>query len=118
MKPSLKFNKRDLNNVEKILADLRIAVSNASQQELNRASAEMVKEAKLEAPVDTGALKQAIHYGKSSDGIYIESTMKYSSFVEFGTSKQKPQPYFFNPIRVRFRKFVNDLEIKLKKEIR
>ena len=118
MKSKLQFNKRDLNNVNKILADLKIAVSNASQKQLNRASAEMVKEVKLEAPVDTGALKQAVHYGKSGSGIYIESTMNYSSFVEFGTSKQKPQPFFFNPIRKRFRKFVNELDRKIKKEIR
>jgi hypothetical protein len=44
--------------------------------------------------------------------------MIYSSFVEFGTSNQKPQPYFFNPARVVFRNFVKKLESKLNSKIR
>jgi len=44
--------------------------------------------------------------------------MNYASFVEFGTSKQKPNPYFFNPIRVRFRKFVDDLRKRFNKEVK
>lgn len=118
MKSKLKFNKRDLDNVEKILQDLNIVVKNASSDRLNRAAAEMTKEIKLGAPVKSGDLKKTTHYEKTSGGVFIESPMEYASFVEFGTSKQKPNPYFFNPIRVRFRKFVDDLRKKVNKEVK
>ena len=118
MKSKLKFNKADLNNVNKILTDLDIVVKNANQVDIARASANIVKEQKLKAPVDTGALKAAINYSKAGSGVAIVSEMEYSSYVEYGTSKQKPQPYFFNPARVVFRNFVKKLESKLNRKIR
>jgi len=118
MKSKLKFNKADLNNVNKILTDLDIVVKNANQVDIARASANIVKEQKLKAPVDTGALKGAINYSKEGSGVAIVSEMEYSSYVEYGTSKQKPQPYFFNPARVIFRNFVKKLESKLNRKIR
>ena len=118
MKSKLKFNKKDLNNINKILNDLSIVVKNASSNRLNRAAAEMTKEIKLGAPVRSGDLKKTTHYEKTSEGVFIESPMNYASFVEFGTSKQKPNPYFFNPIRVRFRKFVDDLRKRFNKEVK
>lgn len=118
MKSKLKFNKRDLDNVNKILTDLDIVVKNANQVDIARASADIVKEQKLKAPVDTGALKSGINYSKEGSGVAIVSEMEYSSYVEYGTSKQKPQPYFFNPARVVFRNFVKKLESKLNRKIR
>jgi HK97 gp10 family phage protein len=118
MKSKLKFNKADLNNVNKILTDLDIVVKNADKVDIARASANIVKEQKLKAPVDTGALKSGINYSKDGSGVAIVSEMEYSSYVEYGTSKQKPQPYFFNPARVVFRNFVKKLESKLNRKIR
>lgn len=118
MKSKLKFNKQDLNNFNKILTDLNIVVKNGNTTAIARASADIVKQQKLKAPVDTGALKSAINYSKEGSGVAIVSEMQYSSFVEFGTSKQKPQPYFFNPARVVFRNFVKKLESKLNSKIR
>ena len=118
MKPNLKFNKRDLNKVEKILSNLKVAVKQAESGDLNRFAAQAVKEAKLKAPVKSGDLKKTMYYEKMDKGVFIEAPMKYASFVEFGTTKQKPQPYFFNPIRKTFRKFVDDLRRKVNKEIK
>jgi len=118
MKSKLKFNKKDLNNVNKILTDLSIVVKNGDKMDIARASADIVKEQKLKAPVDTGALKSGINYSKDGSGVAIVSEMEYSSYVEYGTSKQKPQPYFFNPARVVFRNFVKKLESKLNRKIR
>ena len=118
MKSKLKFNKADLNNVNKILTDLNVVVKNANSKEIAYAAANIVKEQKLKAPVDTGALKSGLNYSKEGSGVAIVSEMIYSSFVEFGTSNQKPQPYFFNPARVVFRNFVKKLESKLNSKIR
>jgi len=114
----LKFNKADLNNVNKILTDLNVVVKNANSKEIAYAAANIVKEQKLKAPVDTGALKSGINYSKDGSGVAIVSEMQYSSFVEYGTSKQKPQPYFFNPARVMFRNFAKKIETKLNSKIR
>jgi HK97 gp10 family phage protein len=118
MKSKLKFNKADLNNINKILTDLNVVVKNANSKEIAYAAANIVKEQKLKAPVDTGALKSAINYSKDGSGVAIVSEMQYSSFVEYGTSKQKPQPYFFNPARVMFRNFAKKIETKLNSKIR
>jgi len=118
MKSKLKFNKADLNNINKILTDLNVVVKNANSKEIAYASANIVKEQKLKAPVDTGALKSAINYSKDGSGVAIVSEMQNSSFVEYGTSKQKPQPYFFNPARVMFRNFAKKIETKLNSKIR
>jgi HK97 gp10 family phage protein len=115
MKSKLKFNKNDLNNINQIVTDLEVVVQKASQKDINVAAAAIVKEQKTKAPVDTGALKGSLSYGKEGVGVYIESAMDYSSYVEFGTSKQKPQPYFFNPARVIFRDFAKKLESALNK---
>ena len=118
MKSKLKFNKADLNNINKILTDLNVVVKNANSKEIAYAAANIVKEQKLKAPVDTGALKSGINYSKDGSGVAIVSEMQYSSFVEYGTSKQKQQPYFFNPARVMFRNFAKKIETKLNSKIR
>jgi HK97 gp10 family phage protein len=48
-------------------------------------------------PVDTGRLRSSIIMtkGRDSRGFYVEigTNVKYAAFVEFGTSKQRAQPY-------------------------
>ena len=43
MKSKLKFNKADLNNINKILTDLNVVVKNANSKEIAYASANIVK---------------------------------------------------------------------------
>ena len=48
-------------------------------------------------PVDTGALRDSIDYNVEGDGtLNFEATEDYAGFVEYGTTKMDPQP-FFNP---------------------
>ena len=51
-------------------------------------------EAKLRAPVDTGDLRKSIKEVMYDDmTIQIGTSVEYSEYVEFGTSRQSPQPY-------------------------
>ena len=49
--------------------------------------------AKKYCPVDTGRLRNSISHTQSGDSAYIGTNVEYATYVEFGTSKQKPQPY-------------------------
>ena len=49
--------------------------------------------AKKYCPVDTGRLRNSISHTQSGDTEYIGTNVEYAPYVEFGTSKQKPQPY-------------------------
>lgn len=61
----------------------------------------IAREAGQAAPRRTGALSRSMEVrtygdGRSSvAGVIIAPTVRYSLFVEFGTSKMGPQPYFF-----------------------
>ena len=49
--------------------------------------------AKKYCPVDTGRLRNSISHTQSGDTEYIGTNVEYAQDVEFGTSKQKAQPY-------------------------
>lgn len=55
-------------------------------------------EAKQKAPVLTGTLRRSIHLRTGSGsgrGVYVRvgTNLEYAPHVEFGTSRQRPQPY-------------------------
>lgn len=50
--------------------------------------------AKLKCPVDTGRLRASLHFEVTSeDEVTIGTDVKYGKYVEFGTHKQRSQPY-------------------------
>lgn len=50
--------------------------------------------AKRLAPVDTGRLRNSIsHTHDGKDTVYIGTNVEYAPYLEFGTSRQKAQPY-------------------------
>jgi HK97 gp10 family phage protein len=49
--------------------------------------------AKMNCPVDTGNLRNSISHTVKKDTAYIGTNVEYAPYVEFGTSKTKPQPY-------------------------
>lgn len=44
-------------------------------------------------PVDTGELRDSITSEATGDTVYISVTAGHASFVEFGTSKMRAQPF-------------------------
>ena len=59
-----------------------------------KAAAITERESKLLCPVDTGRLRSSIHFeilGK--DEVFVGTDVEYAEYVEFGTMRQRPQPY-------------------------
>jgi HK97 gp10 family phage protein len=44
-------------------------------------------------PVYTGRLRDSITYSVDDNTVYLGSDVEYAPYVEFGTYKQKPQPF-------------------------
>lgn len=71
--------------------------------------------AKRRAPVDTGKLRQSIKAEKVADKTYkiaANSTglAPYAPFVEFGTFRQRAQPFLFPAFFAGRNRFIKDLE--------
>jgi HK97 gp10 family phage protein len=57
-----------------------------------------VADAKRNAPVDTGYMEANIDYKQDGNKVEILSPAPYSMYVEFGTVKMSPQPFFYPAI--------------------
>jgi len=64
---------------------------------LEKKALKVVREAKKEAPVDTGRLRSSITYEMVETGnlpkAVVGSPVNYAEHVEFGTIYQAPQPF-------------------------
>lgn len=80
-------------------------------EELNSGAETCVSLAKQLAPVDTGAMRDAIEQTEIANGnnlrAVIESPQDYSAFVEYGTVNMEPQP-FMTPAFESARRQVNN----------
>lgn len=61
-------------------------------------------------PVDTGNLRRNVRF----DGKNIRSDAKYSGYIEFGTKYMKAQPFFFYKVNAGIKKFIANVETKIK----
>lgn len=53
----------------------------------------IVERAQRIVPIDTGVLKESIHYTSEDHKYYVGSDEEYALHVEVGTSKMAAQPY-------------------------
>jgi HK97 gp10 family phage protein len=71
----------------------------AAFEVISQAADKMVSDAKSFAPVRTGFLRDNISItNQNSYAIQVSSVAYYSAFVEFGTSKMQPEPFFLPAI--------------------
>lgn len=72
-------------------------VEKSIERNVEEAAKFVVKEAKMQVPVDTGALKASIDYEldkvRSGYKAKIYADMPYALYVELGTYKMDAQPY-------------------------
>ena len=73
------------------------------------------REAMRRCPVDTGALRSSITSSTSSDrvnyySVEVGPTQSYGHYVEFGTSRMRPQPYMVPAFDLVVPQFVSALE--------
>lgn len=57
-------------------------------------------------PVDTGFLRSTLNSEYDDLSIYFEATAEYAEFVEYGTWKQRAQPYFRPALEEALRVFI------------
>lgn len=86
-----------LNSLRDKLRALVPRVRNEVRQRVAEALLLIETDAKLFAPVDTGRLRSSIHAETASDGLSgtVGTNVEYADHVEFGTSRQRAQPFLF-----------------------
>jgi HK97 gp10 family phage protein len=62
-------------------------------QVVAKTAADIERDAKIAAPVDTGNLRSSISSTVSGLTAEIGPTANYGAFVEYGTARSGPQPY-------------------------
>ena len=73
--------------------------------------------AKQNCPVDTGNLRASItHEVNEGEGI-VGTNVEYASFVEFGTSKQAPQPYLYPALEQNKEKILEFISKEIEREV-
>lgn len=106
---TLKFTGLDkfLNQVGRKGPDARRAVD----QELNRSSLRVERQAKILAPYDTGWLEGSIYsYRESFKRYLVISPVHYSIYLELGTRKMSAQPFVYPALESESPKLMKNLQ--------
>jgi HK97 gp10 family phage protein len=85
------------------------------QREVMRSALKVQAGAKVRCPVDTGRLRNSIAVEIQDEGLsaLVGTNVEYAPFVEFGTSRQRPQPYLFPAYEEEHPQFVERLRREL-----
>lgn len=70
--------------------------------------------AKRLCPVDTGRLRNSISHTHDEDSAYIGTNVEYAPYVEFGTRRQKAQPYLKPAVTEHAKEYKAIVEQELK----
>jgi len=117
---NVNVDKRDIRKFNRTMSILKKFAKKDFLKAAQDTASNIVFLAKNRVPVDTGALRQSITVGGDKIGgevfsVFVDAGMDYAGYVEFGTFKQKPQPYFYNSVRDSIKSFNKDINLKLKK---
>lgn len=83
----------ELNALTVRLGELGARGSAMARAVLAKTAADIARDAKIFAPVDTGNLRNSISASVSEFSAEIGPTANYGAYVEFGTSRQAPAAY-------------------------
>lgn len=74
------------------------------QRALNKKAIKAVREAKKNAPVDTGRLRSSITFTELDNfiGVKVGSNVNYAPFQEFGTENLPAQPFLRPALKKSF----------------
>jgi HK97 gp10 family phage protein len=89
--------KVELKGVPEFISNLKaqsVEIQKAVSDDIQKGGLSIERDAKLKAPVDTGALKSSIHYEQTGEfSCNISDGVLYGVFQEYGTSKMRAQPF-------------------------
>ena len=93
-----------LNIDNSIVPELRTIVKNNGVQ--------LVQGAQKRSPVDTGTLRRSIRLSLENNDLkaVVKTNAPYAKFVEYGTIRQKAQPYMRPSLRIQKAKFVKAIK--------
>lgn len=78
------------NNLDQIREDMRTQAGLA----IRKAALDIEAQAKMNAPVDTGALRNSIAASKNDELSWqVAVGVNYGAFVEYGTTRMAAQPF-------------------------
>lgn len=83
------------------MGNLKAKLHDEVTQAVKEVADMVVDEAKTYAPIRTGVLKRSIQIKEVDNfnsAVTIEAAAPYAGFVEYGTSKQPPQPFMRPPL--------------------
>ena len=115
MKFNINQDQKDLRNFQRKMRKLKRFGKEGFITVAQNAAAMATKLAQSRVPVRTGDLKRSIHAKRDGDSVFIAAEMDYAGFVEFGTKRQKPKPYFYNSIRDALKKVTSDMDKEFNK---
>jgi HK97 gp10 family phage protein len=144
---SMKINQRDLAQLNKKLAYLKGYDRKQLSSELAYTAAHIVRTAKKSVVVDTGNLRQSINYEANGKTISVYASAKYAPYVEFGTGESynsedmkqlgipeyyaeqfkgkdgrivnlPARPFFFNAVRVEYKKMLDRIIKKINTKLK
>lgn len=107
---------------DKVAANMRkaaAAIEEAVGDAVREAAMLVEREAKINAPVDTGRLQGSIGSEEKNPLLFeVGTNMEYAVPVEFGTSKMAAQPYLQPAIETIRQKYPDLIKENVKVEIR
>lgn len=86
--------------------ELEKKISGAVKKSLHTAALIVEADAVYDCPYITGNLKNSITHEVKDDNARVMTNVEYAEWVEYGTYKQKPQP-FMRPALDKNRKKIN-----------
>ena len=104
------------SNTAKVGKEFKAAIDRA----LTTSALLVQGDAKLRSPVDTGNLRSSISHKVTTNKatIFVPQSVSYGVFVEYGTSRQAPQPYMEPALRENKAKIISIFKRELGKGVR
>ena len=102
------------------LKKIESTAKTAIEQALLNSALIVERDAKINAPVDTGRLRSSImhrdkDFGTNEPMIEVGTNVEYAPYVEFGTSKAAAQPFLFPALNSNKQKILKEIAKALKK---
>ena len=96
---SLSISVKGVKGAQDALSQFPESIDELIKTKLEEIAIDTVTEMQSLVPVDTGALQDSIGYDVTDEGtLNFVAEQDYAGFVEYGTGRQEPQPYFNPPI--------------------
>jgi len=126
VKNEFSVNENDLRKLNQKLGKLFAIDKSVASNLIDRFAIKSEYDIVKDAPVDTGNLRSQVHKKTNDKEALIESqafsklnpTFDYALIQEFGSSRRKPKPYFWNNIYKNYNVLLLRIDKAIKKAIK